>query len=400
MTRIDRARGTLVLALLLSAAGCGGDRAGARGAGGAAGPPADVVIGAPWPWAARRDFLYDQGVRMAVDEVNAAGGVGGRRLRIERFDDLESVDEGRLVAQRLAAERTVDAVIGHMQSYVTVPAAAVYDAAGLVLVAPTSTDAGLTSRGYRRVFRVMFSDRDAGREMAELAKTLGVTRAGIFYIRNSYGRALANAFEVRAKSAGIDVIDRQSYDPGSQTEAQLDEIVRVWKERRVDGVFLAAEAGPAARFAREIRRQGLSAVMLGGDALGTPELFAEGAEAVRGLIIPAPFHADEPREQVRRFAAEFRRRYGRPPDALAALGYDAVRVLAHAMTTARSTAPDSVARALHALRDWSGVTGTFSYDDAGDLPTKRIVKVVARDSAFVYLDDSKPLRAAAIASAR
>src|SRR5207244_3310024 len=105
----------------------------------------DVVVAAVWPWALRKDLRYGEGLDLAVDEVNRGGGVNGRTLRVTRVDDRESVDEGRLAAQRIAGDPDVVAVIGHLQSYVTVHAAAVYDLSGLVLVSPASTDAELTS---------------------------------------------------------------------------------------------------------------------------------------------------------------------------------------------------------------------------------------------------------------
>lgn len=380
---------SLVLALaLLGTSGTlgalgGCERVGARApAPSATGP---IVIGAPWPWASRRDFLYDEGVLLALDEVNAAGGVLGRPLRLERVDDRESVDEGRLVAQRLVAARRVTAVVGHMQSFVSVPAAAVYDAAGIVYVSPTSTDAALTTPGYGHVFRVMFSDRAAGRQMAEVAATRGARQLAIYYVRNGYGRVLSNAFEVRASALGMNVVDRQSYEADDAGSAHRRELVRRWAERDVDAVFLAADAREAALFAREARRQRLDLLLLGGDAVGTPQLTEVGGDAVEGLLFPAPFHHDDPSPEARRFTDAFRRRYGRAPDVFAALGYDAVRVLAEAMRRARSTQSDSVARALHALHDWRGTTGVFAYDSLGDLPGKRIVQVVVRDGRLTWL---------------
>ncbi len=386
MTRSIRATALLGVACLASTlvAACGDPKSQSSAVRDAkVGAP--IVIAAAWPWSAQPNLLYEKGMRLALDEANSAGGAAGRQFRLLRVDDHESVDEGRLVAQRLAAEGQVSAVIGHMQSYVTVPAAAVYDAAGIVLIAPTSTDAALTSRGYPRVFRTIFTDHDAGRQMAELAKAKGVQRIGIFYIRNEYGRALSNAFEVRANALGVDVIDRQSYDPGSRGAAELEQIVRLWKERHVDGVFLAAEAGPAARIARELKRQKVAVTMFGGDALGIPPFLAEGGDAVNGIMLPTPFHPGDPRPEARRFAAAFEKRFNQPPDALAALGYDAVQVLTHAMRVAGSPDAGKVAAALHELRDWKGVTGAFSFDATGDLATNPIATVVVRNGQFAYL---------------
>src|SRR5205809_1696457 len=84
----------------------------------------DIVVAAVWPWELRKELRYGQGLDLAAEEVNAAGGVNGRHVRLVRFDDHGTVDEGRLVAQRVASDPDIVAVIGHLQSYVTVPAAA------------------------------------------------------------------------------------------------------------------------------------------------------------------------------------------------------------------------------------------------------------------------------------
>jgi len=152
---------------------------------------------------------------MAVDEINAAGGVLGRPLTMLREDDHESVDRGRLVAQRFAQNLDVVAVIGHMQSYVSLPAAAIYDLSGLVHLAPTATDPRLTEQGYRRLFRMTFTDREIGAQMAEFAAARDYDRVAIYYIRNAYGRGLANAFEQRALEQSIFIADRQPYYPNS-----------------------------------------------------------------------------------------------------------------------------------------------------------------------------------------
>lgn len=374
------------LATALALAACGGttDPAAERAHLAESGK-GDIVIGAAWPWAARSQLLYRQGLDMAVAEVNARGGVLGRRLRIVAADDHESVDEGRLVAQRFAEDPNVVAVIGHLQSYVTLPAAPIYDIAGVVLLAPASTDPELTQGHYRHVFRGTFSDLAAGTQLADYAHARGYRSVAIYYGRNAYGRSLANAFEEHATELGIRVAARQSYDPNSPPGAPaLDPLLNEWKQIGFDAILLAGETPQAATFVTEARRRGITAPVLGGDALGVPE-FLDAGPAAEGTVIVAAFHPDAPRDEVRRFSGAFRARYGRPPDAAAALGYDAVRLLADAISRAGTTAPDAIAAALHGTRGWEGVTGPFSYDRDGDLPNKPITTITVRGGKFVYL---------------
>jgi branched-chain amino acid transport system substrate-binding protein len=353
----------------------------------------DIMIGVAWPWEARREVRYAEGLEMAVDEINGAGGVRGRHIVLRREDDRESVDEGELVAQRLANDPDVVAVIGHLQSYVSVPASAIYDLSGLLMIAPTATDPELTAHGYPRVFRATFTDMEVGRQMAEYAARRGYEEIGIFYIRSDYGRNLANAFEERANDLGLTIPVRQSYEPNDDAGGvAFGSAMRRWSDSGLDAIFLAGEVPSAARAVLAAREEGLTIPILGGDAMSSPELISVAGNAAEGTVVATAFHPDEPRSEVRRFTAAFEARYGVAPDAGSALGYDVVHLLAEAIERAGSTIPDSVASELHALRDWRGVTGSFTFDSAGNLVRASIAKMVVRDGKFAYLPDTGQAR--------
>lgn len=382
----------LALLAALAPLGCGGtpDPAAerekhARGSG-------DIVIAAAWPWEARGgDILYGEGMDLAVEELNAAGGVLGRPLRLLRVDDGESVDRGRMIAQQLGRDPEVMAVIGHLHSYVTVSAAPIYDLSGLVLLSATSTTPALTTQGYGRVFRGVFNDVEVGRQLARYAVARGHRRMVVYYARNEYGRELANAFEEQAASQGAQVVSRESYDPNlSANPVAVEQTVSNWSSWDFDAVFIAGQDRQAALLVAELRRRGIRAPVLGSDALATPVFLEVGGPAVEGTVIASAFHPDAPDPEVRRFDAAFRERYGKRPDVGAALGYDAVRVLAHGMRAAGSPAPDRVAASLRGLRDWRGVTGSFSFDRDGNLVGMPIPKIVVRDGRFEYLDGELP----------
>ena len=383
--------------VLLALAACGGadDPASQRGKAGD-GP---IVIGAAWPWEARKNVLYAQGMDLAVDEINAAGGVLGRPLKIQRADDHEDVDQGRMIAQEFGKNPEVVAVIGHLQSYVTVPAAAVYDLSGLVLVSATATTAELTNKGYRRVFRTIFTEADMGRQLADYAVKGGHKRMVIYYSRDEYGRGLANAFEEQAVAAGGTILDRRSYDPNVPANPlTASQAVAAWSQLGPEAVFIAGQDEPAALLALELRRKGMEVPIIGGDALATPTYVQRAGQAAEGTVIASPFHRGAPDPEVRRFTAAFQAKYGREPDVGAALAYDATRLLAHAIAQAGAADPAKVAAALHAVRGWRGVTGPMTFDDAGNLVDMPVRKVVVRGGEFTYLEDATPSPAAAPAA--
>ena len=349
----------------------------------------DIVVAAPWPWEARGDeLLYGQGLDLAVQEVNETGGIVGRKIRLIRPDDRQSVNEGRLVAQRLAEDPQVMAVIGHLQSYVTVPAAAIYDLAGLTLVSPASTSAELTSRNYARVFRATLTDRAIGRQMADYAIEQDYRRAAVYYVRNDYGRALANAFEERYQQDNVDVeiVARHSYDANQELSPRsLEPVLKSWANLVPDAIFLAGEVPLAGRIIAAIRAAGIDAPVLGPDAMSTPALIAEGGEAVEGTVVASFFHPDKPRKEVSQFVERFRARYDVGPDVTSALAYDALLLLAQAMRAARTPAPAEVSQALRRT-EWQGVTGNFRFNEWGELLDRRIVRLAVRGGEFTYLE--------------
>lgn len=387
MTRIRLASTLALLAAAAAACGPGSPaeeraRLGREGRG-------EITVAAVWPFQARAEIHFAEGLQMAVEEVNAAGGIGGRRLKLRMEDDRGSVNDGLLVAQKLADDPSVAAVIGHLHSYVTVPAASIYETAGMVLLAPASTDPELTAKGYSRTFRLIPTDQQTGREMAEYASQQGFRRVAIYYVRNGYGRALANAFEERAAAAGLTVVARASYAPEAQGDGRtFAPTLAEWKDTSLDAIFLAGQVPQAGYLVAEARRQGIAVPILGDDAMSSRALMQAGAGAVEGTVVPTPFDPGEPRLEVRRFTATFHRRYGTNPDAGAALGYDAVQVLAAAMRAAKSAAPEDVAAALRATKDHQGVTGLVSFDARGDLRARAMVKTVVRGGTFHYLGET------------
>ena len=381
---------SLLVASLL-AGGCGRDSTVERRAAVAADAKADIVIAAAWPWATRRDFRFGEGLDLAVAEVNAAGGGGGRRLRLLRVDDRESVDEGRLLAQQLGDSASVTAVIGHLQSYITVPASSIYNAAGLLHFAPVSTDPALTAPGDSLVFRGTFTQGVVGERMAEFARERGYRRLGLYYVRNGYGRGLANAFEERAAALGLTVAAREAYEPADDLSGQpYAQTLGEWKALDLDAIFIAGEVPAAAAVVAEARRQGITVPLLGGDAMHAGTLVRLAGAAAEGMVVASMFHPNEPREEVRRFTTTFRARYGADPDMFSAIGYDAVHVLAAAMRRAGTPAPGRVARALHDTGVvWRGVTGPFRFGRTGDVLDKPVVRLEVHGGQFEYVSTSR-----------
>jgi len=340
----------------------------------------DIVIGVAWPYSAKPD-LFKEGIELAKEEINAGGGVLGRQIKLVHRDDKANVAVGKQVAQEFAETLEMTAVIGHYNSYISLPAAITYGYYGLLMITPGSTTAKLTRGGYSNVFRTIPSDNEIGDQLAELAAQQGFKRVVIFYQKGQYGIGLANAFELRAEELGIFVPDRFDYDSSMR---DYDWILDKLELLDFDAIFLAGYSKEAGQIIAQAREKGIQAPFLGGDGLDSPDLVEGQPEAVAGTMVLSVFHPDNPQPAVQKFDKVFQDKYGHLPDAWAAQGYDTLKILAHAIESAGSSSPQKVADSLKKMRNWQGVTGNHSFDGYGNVTDKSLVRKIVRNGQLEY----------------
>lgn len=342
----------------------------------------DIVIGAAWAWEGAKGQLW-RGIELAVDEINASGGVLNRRIRIVKEDDESSLVKGRKVAQQFAENLDMVAVIGHQSSYVALPAAATYQAAGLVYLTPGASSYQLNDQGYDLVFRTAPSNRSIGAQMATYMAQKGYRRVILFYEKVKSNQDMANYFEQHAKDLNMTVVDRRSFPNGAQ---DFSSTIQNWNDLyRFDALFLAGDMPEGAAFVAQARKMGFTAPIISGDGLDTAQFITAAGDASEGVVLPETFVHDPSRPAYSRFYTLFTQKYQTPPRTNHARGYDAVHVIAQAIRQANSTEPDKIAKALHATRGWHGATGEFTFDDKGDIPDKPIGLKVIRDGKFETL---------------
>lgn len=344
-----------------------------------------IHLGAAGPW--ERVPSQWRGIQLAVAEINAAGGVGGRPLTMRRVDDEADVQRARRVAQALADDPDVVAVVGHTYSAQSLATALTYEYYGVLMLSPISTNPHLTKRGYRLVFRNIPSDTRISAGLADFARKRALRRVLLYYDHDDYGRGLANAFERRAGEVGITVVDRAAYEADQTQEAFARDLARWRRNLRVDAIVLGAHVQEGVRILRALDAIGWEVPVLAGDGLDRRELFAY--EGERRIYIGSVYDPELPWPETRAFIAAYRQRYGEVPDTAAAQGYDAIRVLALAMTQAGSTAPPDVARALRSIQGRRGVTGLEHYLPSGDVLKPIVIKTVAA-GRFAYFDAIPP----------
>jgi branched-chain amino acid transport system substrate-binding protein len=348
----------------------------------------EIVIAVAWPLELSKSSLI-KGINLAVDEINQSGGIlNGRKIRILLKDDGASLTTGRLVAQEIANDPDVAAVIGHLNTYVAIPASSIYARAGIVMITPGSSGQKLTENGNPYVFRSLPNNADQGRQIADYAAACGYKNIAIYYIKNDYGIDLANNFEQRAHDLGLTIVDRRSYSMGGDNYSA---VLADWATfLKFDAIFLVGSLPESPQIIRDAREAGIIQPIFGGAGLDSMQLVELGGKQVENVVVFSLFNIHDLRPEVLNFGARYKKKYGEVPDGNAAQGYDTLQLLVHAMTSAQSIVPEKVAAALHSTKDWHGVTGRFTYNEKGDLVAKQMTKVMVRDGEFRFFDTIPP----------
>jgi branched-chain amino acid transport system substrate-binding protein len=299
------------------------------------------------------------GSQQAFDEINAAGGVLGKKIRLLVEDDQSKPEEVGTIVTKLINQSHVTSLLGHVASSYSLAAAPISQANKVPMITPSSTNPRVTQIGDY-IFRVCFMDNFQGAVMAKFAwDTLKAKRVAILVdIRNDYSVGLQGVFREQFKSRGGQIVAEQSFSQGdSDFNAQLTQI----KSTNPDAIYVPGYYTEVGTIAHQAKGLGLNVPLLGGDGWDSPKLWEIGGEALNGSYFSDHYSTDDPSPIVQKFVTDYKKRYNNQlPDALAALAYDAAKILADAMTRAGSTEGPKVRDAIAATKDYQGVTGKIT----------------------------------------
>ena len=328
------------------------------------------------------------GVLMAADEINQAGGINGHNLDVVIEDDKGSPEESARITGKLIERYKVVAIIGAGASGNSLAAAPKAQSAHVPLISPSSTNPAVTQAGDY-IFRACFIDAFQGEVMAKFAvKTLKAKRAAIMVDFNSpYSRGLTDFFEFSFTKLGGEMVAKQSF---SQGDADYRGQLSVIKAANPDVIYIPGYYGDVAIIAKQARQLGLTVPLLGADGWDAPELWELGGDALNGSYISNHYSADDPTERIRKFTREYRQRYGNlTPDAHAALAYDALKFFAEAVGRAGTTEGPKLREALAKTKDFAGVTGIISMDGQRNA-VKPAVILKLENGRYIYQETIQP----------
>lgn len=315
------------------------------------------------------------GIMMAADEVNAAGGINGRKIKILTEDDQSKQEEAVTAVSKLISQNNVVAVLGEVASSASIAAAPICQSNKVPMITPSSTNPEVTKKGDY-IFRMCFIDSYQGPIMAQFAANeLRAKRAAILTdIKNDYSTGLTVSIEQTFNASGGRVVGKQSYSNGdSDFRSQLTAL----RTANPDVIFIPGYYTDVGQIASQARDLGVKAPFVGGDGWESPKLLEIGGKALEGSFYANHYFYADPAPVVRNFVERYKQRYGVVPDALAALGYDAMKVLADAMKRSEKLDGPSLRDAIAATKDYDGVTGVITLGpDRNPIGKKIIIEEV------------------------
>jgi branched-chain amino acid transport system substrate-binding protein len=306
-----------------------------------------------------------------MDEINGAGGIGGRKIKVVTLDTRgDSAEAANAVTRLIDVEKAV-AILGEVASSLSLAGGRVAQRRKIPMITPSSTNPKVTQVGDY-VFRVCFLDPFQGKVMAKFAReNLKFERLAIIKdVKNDYSIGLAEAFKRELEAAGGKVVVEQSYGQGdTDFSAQVTAI----KATDAEGIFVPGYYAEVGAIARTAKRLGVELPLLGGDGWDAPDLFKIGGDAVNGCYFSNHFAPDIASDKAKKFVADFDKKYSQKPTGLGALGYDAAHVLFAAIKTASAVEPTPIRDAIAKTKDFDGVTGKITINANRDADKSAVV---------------------------
>jgi branched-chain amino acid transport system substrate-binding protein len=341
MIRHERWSRLAVLALAALLGGCGGPPSGEKPSTGnaktgdkkttetttASGEP--FVIGVAGPFTGNSSEFGAQikmGVELYAQELNAAGGINGRMIKLNIQDDAGKADQAQSVATTLASDDSVLAVVGHFNSSCSLAGKPLYSQAKMVLFSPASTNVDVT-KNSEYVYRNIFTDDFQGQSLAQYAgQILGKKNVAILFDNDDYGAGLKDSFKKKAAQLGITIVSEAAYNKDTPDfRSQLTTVQSA--QPAADAILVAGLYNEAANIARQARELGIKTQLLGGDGVFSQQFITLAADAAEGTFVSCPFLFELGGEKGPKFAEAFRKKYNKEADAWAALSYDAISII-------------------------------------------------------------------------
>ena len=327
----------------------------------------------------------ENGARMAVEEINAAGGlkVGDKTYKFELVaeDDKADPKEGTIAAQKIVDSGAV-AIVGHLNSGTSIPASKIYADASVTQISPSATNPKYTEQGFKTTFRVVANDNQQGGVLANYAADqLKAKTIAIIDDRTAYGQGLADVVEKVAKEKGLKVVAREfTNDKATDFNAILTKV----RGSKPDVVMYGGMDATAGPMAKQMKQLGIKSTLLAGDGVCSPEFIKLAGDAAGILHCSMAGEAVEKMAKGADFVAKYKAKFNQDVQIYSPYSYDAVYVIADAIKRAGKADRASITAAMPAT-NYPGLTGQIAFDEKGDIKGGAISMFKIVDGKMEYV---------------
>ena len=328
------------------------------------------------------------GVSMKVEEINAKGGVNGQMIEAVYFDEQCDPKEASTVGSKIAGDKSLVAIVGHLCSGAHLAALPKYLDAGIPALSPTATTVGISNenedaKGLVWSFRNVFRDDFQGTFLADyMFKVLGIKKVAVFFATSDYGIGLKDAFVKEAKVIGLTVVGEEAYKEGAQDfTPQLTKL----KGSEPEAIFISGYYNEGALIADQAKKLGLNVPKFGADGMDNPEYVKLAGPAADDTYLTAPFLAETAGPEAQSFIAAYKAKFKRDVDWMSANAYDAAGIIIEAIAKVgpdRAKIRDYLASIDSKEKAYKGITGLTCFDKSGDCFKPAYVKMI-KDGKFV-----------------
>jgi branched-chain amino acid transport system substrate-binding protein len=322
-----------------------------------------------------------EGANVAVEEINAAGGINGKKLSMEVFDDEANPQKAVIAAEKIATNKNFLFVLGHNNSGNSIATLPIFEKVGLPLISPTNSAIKISQLGHKNYFRVCPHDGQIGKEQVLLGvKELGLTKSAILWENTDWGIGLRDYIVGVLADFGIKIIGDETFVPAVDRDYSAQ--ITKFKGLGVDVVYFAAEYTAGALFLRQARSLGFNAQAIGGQGTTSPKLIEIGKDATEGFFTIGLFDPNDTRPQQAEFIKKYLKRTGKRPGDWESHSYDIVYLVKAAIELGAKDRATLIQK-LHEIKGFKGVTGTIEFDDKGDVVGKKLVILQVKNGDFV-----------------
>jgi len=314
-----------------------------------------------------------KGTQLAIEEINAAGGVLGKKLKLITEDDQSLAGQPATIARKLISQDKIVALLGEVASSKSLEAAPICQQNKVPMISPASTNPKVTEVGDF-IFRICFIDPFQGTVMSKFALGKGFKKVAVLTdVKQDYAVGLAEFFMKHFKENGGEIVKEQKYSTGDKDfKGQLTSL----KASKSDAIFVPGYYGEVALIARQAKQLGIKVPLLGGDGWVGDSLLKVAGNALDGSFYSSHFSDADQTPDVQEFVKKYKAKFGGSPDDMAALGYDSAMILADAIKRAGGTDGAKLRDAIAATKNFKGITGVITIDEKRNASKSAVIMTI------------------------